>query len=108
MRYRKPEAVLSPKDTVSNVKEIYDGGEDSISVAKLQWHNETVYGIRWNVAMREWDDSEKQSERKECLGLPISRGNPVWFIIPQELLDRNSELWKKIDEGKNKIEGLKE
>ena len=101
MNYRQPEKVLSPKDAVKKVTILYNGGEESISVAKIEWNNKEVMGFRWNVAMREWDDPEKING-KECLGMPVSTGHPVWFIIPDELLDKNSDLWKEIDSAINK------
>lgn len=76
MNYRKPENVLSPRDAVKEVNVVYDGGEDSISVAKIQWYDKEVTGVRWNVAMREWDDQDKING-KECLGMPTSTGHPV-------------------------------
>ncbi len=101
MNYRKPENVLSPRDTIREVKVICDDGENSISVAKIKWEDKEVTGVRWNVSMREWDDQDKING-KECLGMPISTGHPVWFIIPNELFDKDSELWKKIENGLKK------
>lgn len=101
MKYRKPEKVLSPRDAVKGVNVVYDGGEGSISVAKILWYDKEVIGVRWNVAMREWDDEDK-IKGKECLGMPTSTGHPVWFIVPDEFLDKDSELWKEIEKGLNK------
>ena len=98
MNYRKPENVLSPKDAIQQVEVIYDGGEDSISVAKIKWNDNEVTGLRWNVSMREWDNIEK-IKGKECLGMPTSTGHPVWFIIPKDFFDKSSELWSEIEKG---------
>lgn len=98
MKYRKPGQVLSPRDAISEVNVIFDGGENSISVAKVKWYDEYKLGIRWNVALREWDDSEKQNG-KECLGMPTSTGHPVWFIIPDDFFDKESDIWKEIEKG---------
>lgn len=96
MNYFKSVDVISPKDAVSDIVEIVNNGEHSISVARMKWYGKEVYGMRWNVGMREWDDVEKQ-KGKICLGVPTSRAKPTWFIIPDEFLDKNSELWQKIE-----------
>jgi len=49
MKYIKPAAVLSPRDFISNVRVLYDGGEDYVSVALLEWEGEECLAIRWNV-----------------------------------------------------------
>lgn len=96
MKYKDPKKVCSPKDAVSDLDVIYDGGDSSVSVAKLKWYGDQKTGIRWNVGMREWNDPSKKAG-KECVGVPSSRGYPTWFVIPDELLDKNSDLWKLID-----------
>lgn len=103
MNYRKPENVVSPKDAIKDVKVIFDGGEGFVSVAKIQWKDEEKIGLRWNVAMREWDDHDKKNG-KECLGMPTSTGHPVWFIVPDDFLDKGSKLWKEIENGLKKLE----
>lgn len=97
MKYFKPEEVKSPQDFISSVTEIYDGGKDSFSLAKVVWEGEDCLAIRWNVARREWDSKEKINGEKKCVGLPSSHGYPIWFILPKEIVDRNSDVWKKID-----------
>lgn len=96
MNYRKPEMVLSPKDAVKKVTVLHDGRENSISVAKIKWYDKEVTGVRWNVAMREWYDIKKING-KECLGMPTSTGHPVWFIVPDDFFDKDSELWMKLE-----------
>ena len=97
MHYTPPGTVTSPQDYVSNVQVIFDGGPDRFSVAKLDWDGQPCIAIRWNVARREWDDPDKESGKTTAVGMPSSRGYPVWFILPDELLKRDSEIWKTID-----------
>ncbi len=35
MRYHPPNQVTSPQDYVSNVRVLFDGGDDSVSIAKI-------------------------------------------------------------------------
>jgi hypothetical protein len=97
MRYKDPSKILSTKDAVDRLNVIYDGGENSLSIAKINWCGKAVIGMRWNVGMREWNDYLKQ-KGKECVGVPSSRGHSTWFIIPDEFLEKKSEIWKAIDE----------
>ncbi|MFZ0392594.1 MAG: hypothetical protein WCF17_08360 [Terracidiphilus sp.] len=73
--YRDPSTVLSPKNKVKSIEVLYDSGpiEGSWSVAQITWGDKPAVGIRWN------GDSNSQ------LGLPQSRGNPAWFVVPDEL-----------------------
>ena len=64
MKYFPPIKVISPTDYVSNVKVLYDGGDDSVSVASLEWEGNPCIAMRWNIARREWDDSEKIKNKK--------------------------------------------
>jgi len=75
--YHDPNTVRSPKDRVKSVEVVYDLGpvSGSWSVARINWDEKTVIGIRWN------GDSESSK------GLPQARGNPAWFIVPDELRD---------------------
>jgi len=97
MNYTPPSSVNSPKDCVSNVQVVYDGGDKSVSVAKLDWDGEPCIAMRWNVARREWDDPEKKSGKRMAVGMPTSHGYPVWLILPNKLLKKNSKIWKKIE-----------
>ena len=72
MSYIKPQDVLSPKISVSNLRPIYDGGKNNWSAALLDWEQEPRVGIRWN------------GENKQP-GNPQSRGLPTWFVMPDEL-----------------------
>lgn len=77
--YVKPSDVLSPRGQVKVLDVLYDGGEWDVSVARLLYRDdlnapyEECTGIRWNGNL---DEGNK--------GMPLSRGYPVWFIIPQE------------------------
>jgi hypothetical protein len=75
--YHDPSTVLSPKDRVKSVEVIYDAGpvDGSWSVAQLEWDDETAVGIRWN------------GDSTSSKGLPQARGNPTWFIVPDEIQD---------------------
>ncbi len=86
--YFKAEEVISPKDFVKSVKQVYDGtplAKGDFSIALLDWRGEEVYGIRWNRTMREANDPIKLSGQKKCLGIPVSFARPVWFVLPKEL-----------------------
>ena len=104
MKYKDPNNVRTPKDIIKDVKIIYDGGEESFSLAKIKWKNKEVTGIRWNVALREWNDQNKVKGIKECVGFPSSRGYSTWFILPEDFLDRKSEIWNKLDEMNKKTD----
>ncbi|MGB6724408.1 MAG: hypothetical protein WBE74_00810 [Terracidiphilus sp.] len=60
---------------MKSVEVIYDAGpvNGSWSVARLQWDDETKVGIRWN------------GDAVSSKGLPQARGNPAWFVLPDEL-----------------------
>lgn len=91
MTYTKPQDVISPQDAISNIDVLFDGGDNSVSIARITWFGKIVIGMRWNVSMREWDDLGKINGNI-CLGNPISRGYPTWFILPDALFDTNSDL----------------
>ena len=73
--YHDPKTVLSQKERVKSVEVIFDKGpvDFSWSVARLNWDNSPVVGIRWN------------GDRSSTKGLPQARGNPTWFVVPKEL-----------------------
>jgi len=76
--YHDPKAVLSPKGRVKSVEVIFDAGpvDASWSVARLNWdNNSAAVGIRWN------------GDSTSTKGLPQARGNPTWFVVPDELKD---------------------
>ena len=75
--YHDPKTVLSPKEMVKSVEVIYDAGpvDSSWSVARLKWGDSPAVGIRWN------------GDERSSKGLPQARGNPTWFIVPDQLAD---------------------
>ena len=83
MKYNHPAQVRSPRGYAKHITPLFDGGEESFSIAILENsdgnHN---IGIRWNVSEKEWDDTRKTGEGKVCIGMPQSRGYSVWFILP--------------------------
>ncbi|WP_245809108.1 hypothetical protein [Acinetobacter populi] len=94
-----PYDVVTPRKNITAIHVIYDGGENSFSLAKLKWKSEETnliedkLGLRWN--------GTKQSPK----GFPTAMGNPSWFIVPakleQVLKDKAFELNET--EGKAKI-----
>lgn len=104
-KYVKPALVISPKNHISNIRVIHDGGvenlSDTFSIAKVDWDDEEKVAVRWNVGRNEWDDIEKEKGKTKCKGMPMSR-LPVWFILPDELVNRDSEIWKMIDKSMQK------
>lgn len=95
IHYVNPANVVSPRDCISNLKVIFDGGVDSFSVAEMDWDGSKVLGIRWNVALREWDRQDKLSGLVICLGMPTSRAYPVWFILPDIFTTHISQIIKE-------------
>ncbi len=75
--YHDPNAVRSPKDMVKSVEVIYDSGpvELSWSVARLKWGDSPAVGIRWN------------GDSNNSKGTPQARGNPTWFVVPEQIKD---------------------
>ncbi|HPS72579.1 MAG TPA: hypothetical protein PLM70_10010 [Bacteroidales bacterium] len=101
MKYYKANEVISPKEFIDIVEILEYGDENSYALAIIDWEGEHQLGIRWNIARREWDDKQKKDEEKVCVGMPSSRGYPVWFIIPNSFINHfihndNEELIKKI------------
>ncbi len=72
MAYRDPRTVVSPRNLVSELNVIFDGGAKSYSVALMKWENRDAVGVRWN--------GEDNS-----VGNPQSRSVPTWFILPYEV-----------------------
>lgn len=84
MIYIDPANVTAPKDTIDIVEIIYDGGINSVSIARLLWEGDETFGIRWNISKNEWENEDKRQNLKRCIGLPVSFGHPVWFILPMD------------------------
>ncbi len=94
MNYRQPQDVNTPKNLVKVVGIIYNGGENSYSLAKLVWGETEVIGIRWNSTHRERENKKKLNGEIECIGSPNSRGYPTWFILPKELFEEDIHIDK--------------
>jgi Cdc6-like AAA superfamily ATPase len=77
MSYIKPDLVISPKNSVSDLRVIYDGGENSWSLAEMKWEGDKVMALRWNGGSTD--------QRFPGIGNPQSRGVPTWFILPDEI-----------------------
>lgn len=82
MIYRAPNTVTAPQDVLEIVEIIYDGGDESVSIAELRWDGNSCFGIRWNISMNEWDNEDKINNARVCVGMPFSNRHPVWFILP--------------------------
>ncbi|HEY1528287.1 MAG TPA: hypothetical protein VGH51_18835 [Candidatus Angelobacter sp.] len=93
MAYIDPKNVLSPRNSVSEVKVIFNTGptRNSWSVARLRWEGEPAIGVRWN-------GGEDESGSK---GNPQSRGNPTWFIVPAELAGKVLEEAERLAQQTN-------
>ena len=83
--YVKPQHVLSPKNAWRLRSVLYDGGFGEWSAAEGQWDPEgqwdncDVLAIRWN------------GNDRTPIGLPQSRGLPVWFIVPDAIEEKVRE-----------------
>ena len=78
MGYVKPETVLSPRNKVGGVDVLYDVGDKedgSWSVAEVKWEGKRRIGVRWNGS----------GPAHQGRGNPTSRGQPTWFLLPEEL-----------------------
>lgn len=108
-RYFPPDKVISPKSCIEEVIPLFDGGitAGAYCVAEIKWNGKKCLGIRWNVNEREWDDPEKKSGLKPCIGEPNSRGYPTWFILPDSfltsVLQENGELIRIFREASERI-----
>jgi hypothetical protein len=59
------------------------------------------------VTYREWEDQDKKSGVKMCVGEPNSRGYPTWFMLPvsflAELLSGTSEVAEAVSKALKEI-----
>lgn len=87
-KYHPSQTVISPRDCVSHVQVIYDGGAipGEYAVARLDWNGQPTMGIRWNITERELNNPAKANGTIPCVGEPNSRGYPTWFILPDTFL----------------------
>ena len=101
MTYVLPKDVRTPRKNVKGVHVLYDGAEESFSIAVLNWADESGKTVE-KLALR-WNGSEESPK-----GYPSAMGNPSWFIIPAKLesvlRDRAIELNER--EGKAKAINL--
>lgn len=78
MTYIKPQEVKSPKNRWRLIRVLHDGGIGEWSAAEGKWAKggrwREVLAIRWNGG-----SSDKG------IGSPQSRGQPTWFIVPDEM-----------------------
>lgn len=101
--YYDPKKVTSPKQYIENIQPFFDGGADSFSIAKISWDGEKHFAMRWNVAANEYNDEDKKTGKRECVGMPSSHGYPVWFLLPKEFTKESIENIVKTNQGINKI-----
>lgn len=84
MAYMEPATVTAPRNLVKGVDVLFNTGPGGWSVARLEWEDHEVLGIRWN------------GEDGPGVGNPQSRGFATWFVLPDELrptiVDRIEEL----------------
>ena len=54
--------------------------------------------MEWrDVSAREYDDPAKASGSVRCVGMPASRGFPVWFVLPLDtLLNQTGDIYEKL------------
>lgn len=77
MNYTDPRGVRTPQKRVTgNIDVLHDTGEWGWSMCRLIWDGQQKIGIRWNGSFSE-----------NSMGNPQSRGNPTWFILPDEIAD---------------------
>lgn len=96
IKYINPADVISPKDLISNVEVLFDGGNESFSMARLTWYGtDGCYAMRWNVSNRELDNEQKANGNIPCIGLPQSHGHPTWFILPEVIKDYIDDIKKQ-------------
>ena len=80
MPYIHPEDVISPVHRWQHQDPpeiLYDGGENSWSVAEGTYDEVPRIGIRWNGNLASGNGRR---------GFPVNR-QPTWFIVPAELED---------------------
>lgn len=77
MRYIDPHHVDSPKDAVRDLMPVYDGGEEKMSVALLNFRGGDCVAMRWNGGTVE-------NGQKPTPGNPQSRGLPTWFVVDKQ------------------------
>jgi hypothetical protein len=99
--YHDPHTVLNPAKFIRKIEVLYDGQHEGFSLAVIDWEGTDHIGIRWNVAIKEQGDSEKQNGNLICNGSPSLNGIPSWFILPRELFnpalfDKESDAFMRL------------
>lgn len=92
MKYTLPVDVYKPIENISEVEVMYDGGANSVSIAKIIWDGKETFGIRWNKNSNEKDFPTFLGWKRTSIGMPSVFGNPVWFILPVNDQNALSEL----------------
>jgi hypothetical protein len=83
-----PNTVDSPRDrwTLIDVLCQHGGGDENWwALALGRWDGVPCLAARWNGA-----------DNKESKGNPISRGYPIWFILPDEMAEAVKPLIPKV------------
>lgn len=83
MSYTDPHTVLTPKGRIKDLKIVYDGGENSWSLARMIWDNTPIIGMRWNGG---------SNNGKPSIGMPSARGYATWFVVPSEVGDAIEQM----------------
>lgn len=99
MNYTDPRDVKTPKKNVKAVQVLYDGAEESFSIAVLNWEDESGK-ISEKLALR-WNGSEESPK-----GYPSAMGNPSWFIIPAKLESVLRERAMELNEREGKAKAI--
>lgn len=73
--YTDPKIVVSPKRQWQLIRVVLDGGADGWSAAEGTWDGKPCFAIRWNGGPKSGSP----------VGVPQSRGRPIWFIVPDQL-----------------------
>lgn len=95
--YHDPAGVVNPKRFIKKVNVLHDGGAEGFSLAVIDWEGTEHVAMRWNVAIKEQSDIDKQQGSVVCNGSPSANGIPSWFILPREMF--NPELFDKDSNG---------
>lgn len=99
MNYVNPADVRTPRKNVRGVQVLYDGAEESFSIAVLNWLEESGQSVD-KLALR-WNGSEESPK-----GYPSAMGNPSWFIIPAKLESVIRERAMELNEREGKAKAI--
>jgi len=95
MSYTDPNTVRSPKGSIKDLKVIYNGGENSWSLAEMKWDGSPVLAMRWNGGSNNGFPS---------IGNPQSRGVPTWFVLPNEVGNPIKALYNLPEKNRAQLE----